>query len=238
MASLAVVAAVAVRRSLELRMEAVARACHELRGPLAAVQLGVELGARVGELSPAQLRALHQELGRASLALDDLATVGGRSVGSRVADSVDVRALLGDSVEAWRAAARAHGASLALEWSGTAGRVRGDRLRLAQATGNLIANAIEHGGGAVLVRGRVVRRAAGNAGGGAAGPERVRIEVIDGGPGLPATVTELARRPRGGRGSRGRGLAIAAAIARGHGGLLAAAPSERGARLVLELPAA
>jgi signal transduction histidine kinase len=70
------------------------------------------------------------------------------------------------------------------------------------------------------------------------GSERVRIEVIDGGPGLPATVAELARRPRGGRGSRGRGLAIAAAIARRHGGRLAAAPSERGARLVLDLPAA
>ena len=36
----------------------------------------------------------------------------------------------------------------------------------------------------------------------------------------------------------GRGLAIAAAVAEAHGGRLAAAPSERGARLVLELPAA
>jgi signal transduction histidine kinase len=168
-----------------------------------------------------------------------------------VADSVDVRELLGDSVEAWRAAAHARGASLALEWSGAAGWVRGERLRLAQATGNLIANAIEHGGGLVVVRGRVVGSAAASAAASAtdsaasatdsaasAGSERVRIEVIDGGPGLPATVTELARRPRGGRGSRGRGLAIAAAIARGHGGRLAAAPSERGARLGLDLPAA
>jgi signal transduction histidine kinase len=51
-------------------------------------------------------------------------------------------------------------------------------------------------------------------------------------------VSELARRARGGKGKRGRGLAIAAAIARHHGGRLAAAPSECGARLVLELPAA
>ncbi|HEY1511983.1 MAG TPA: hypothetical protein VGF93_23460, partial [Solirubrobacteraceae bacterium] len=92
-ASVAVAAALLARRSLELRMEVVARACHELRGPLAAAQLGVELGARVGELSPLQLRALHQELGRASLALDDLAGVGVRSVASRVAGSVDVREL-------------------------------------------------------------------------------------------------------------------------------------------------
>jgi signal transduction histidine kinase len=233
-ASAAMLVAAVVRRSLDLRMEAVARACHELRGPLAAAQLGVELGARVGDLSPAQLQALHQELGRASLALDDLAAVGLRNARSRAAGPVDVRELLGDSVEAWRAAAGARGAQLALDWTGAPARVWGVRLRLAQATGNLIANAIEHGGGAVVVRGRVVGAGFGE---GAAGSERVRIEVVDGGPGLPATVTELVRRPRGGRGRRGRGLAIAAAIARDHGGRLAAAPSERGARLVLELPA-
>src|SRR5207253_667336 len=68
-ASAAALAALIVRRSLDVRMEAVARACHELRGPLAAAQLGLELGVRVGELSPAQLRALDLELGRASLAL-------------------------------------------------------------------------------------------------------------------------------------------------------------------------
>ncbi len=49
-------------------------------------------------------------------------------------------------------------------------------------------------------------------------------------------MSELIRRPRGGRGARGRGLAIASAVAESHGGRLAAAPSERGARLVLELP--
>jgi signal transduction histidine kinase len=65
---------------------------------------------------------------------------------------------------------------------------------------------------------------------------RVLIEVVDGGVGLPAPVAELTRRARGGRGTRGRGLAIAAAIAADHGGRLASAPSERGARLVFELP--
>jgi signal transduction histidine kinase len=101
--------------------------------------------------------------------------------------------------------------------------VWGDRLRLAQATGNLISNAIEHGGGVVEVRGR-------------GGPDRVRVEVIDAGSGLPAPVPDLARRPHRGRGRRGRGLAIATAIAASHAGRLSAAPSERGARLVLELP--
>jgi signal transduction histidine kinase len=114
---------------------------------------------------------------------------------------------------------------LQMQWSDPPVRVWGDRLRLAQATRNLIANAIEHGGGTVEVRGR----RAGDA---------VRIEVIDRGPGLPAPVAELVRLARGGRGRRGRGLAITTAIAADHGGRLAAAPSDHGARLVLELPAA
>lgn len=217
------------------RMESVARACHELRGPLTAARLGLQLGASTGELSPARLRAIDLELGRAALALEDLDSARTRRIGAgRQPEPVDLEQLLRDSVEAWRAAAAARGVSVSATWSGCPARVWGDRLRLAQATGNLIANAIEHGGGAVVVRGRVVGRGWAE---GATGSGRVRIEVVDGGPGLPATVTELVRRPRGGRGSRGRGLAIAAAIARDHGGRLAAAPSERGARLVLELPA-
>jgi signal transduction histidine kinase len=113
---------------------------------------------------------------------------------------------------------------LRARWTGCDASVRGDRFRIAQATGNLIANAIEHGGGVVEVQGR----------GHAAG---ARIEVTDSGCGLPAPVAELARRAHRGRGPRGRGLAIALAVAEAHGGRLAAAPSERGARLVLDLPA-
>jgi signal transduction histidine kinase len=54
---------------------------------------------------------------------------------------------------------------------------------------------------------------------------------------LSAPVTELARHAGGALGLRGHGLAIACSVARAHGGRLASAPSERGARLVLELPA-
>jgi signal transduction histidine kinase len=59
---------------------------------------------------------------------------------------------------------------------------------------------------------------------------RVRLEVVDDGPGLPAPVHELARRRP--RGEHGHGLAIAAGIAERHGGRLAGVPSG----VALELP--
>jgi signal transduction histidine kinase len=213
-------------RALSGRMETVARACHELRGPLTAARLGLQLGERAGELSPARIRAIDLELGRAALALEDLDGVRARGlIDARSAlEPVDLGELLADSVEAWRPAAVARSVKLSCSWSGLPASVPGDRLRLAQATGNLIANAIEHGGGAVEVRGWA---SAGHA----------RVEVSDTGPGLPAPVAQLARRPRAGRGARGRGLAIASSVAASHGGRLASVPCPRGARLVLELPA-
>jgi signal transduction histidine kinase len=66
----------------------------------------------------------------------------------------------------------------------------------------------------------------------------VRVEVRDGGRGLPGPVSELTRGARGGRGRRGRGLAITAHIAARHGGRLVGGPAPRGARIALELPAA
>ncbi len=208
--------------------EQVARACHELRGPITAARLGLEPGGAgdAVSVSPARLRAVELELEKAALALDDLTgTTMPRRAATVTTGWVDLPGLLVDSLEAWRPTAAARGVDLRLRWSGTPVSIRGDRLRLAQAAGNLIANAIEHGGGLVEVRAR--------AEGGS-----VRIEVIDGGAGLPAPVDQLARRARGGRGTRGRGLAIAAAIAAAHGGRLGLAPSDRGARLVLDLPAA
>lgn len=214
--------------------ETVARTCHELRGPLTAVRLGLIVAFRSGALADARLRAIELELGRATLALEDLSAAWERREARLIAERVDVAQLLAESVEAWQGAARSHGAGLRLHESDTRPTVLGERLRLAQAIGNVIANAVEHGGGTTEVSWR-------------SEASMVRIEVRDQGAGLPAPVPELARRPRvawPGRGRhrvgsrRGHGLAIASAIAAAHGGRLCAAPSERGARLVLELPSA
>lgn len=212
------------RVALTRRMELVARACHELRGPLTSARLAVHLAARRPGAPREPLAAIDLELGRAGLALADLSAArqGGRA-GDRPR-AFDLGELLEDATQAWRPVAWARGGRLRLEQPPAGVELRGDRLRLAQAVGNLLSNAIEHGGGGeVLLRAR-------------ASAHTVRIEVLDDGPGLPEPVAALVRRPRAGRGARGRGLAIVEDIAARHGGRLAAAPSERGARLVLELP--
>jgi signal transduction histidine kinase len=203
------------------RLVLVARACHELRGPLCAAQLG--LGALRAD--PARVLAIELELQRAARALEDLvaAPSGGRAVSG--IELVDLAALVAAHEPSWRTLAAAHGASLRVEAAPSA--VLADPLRIAQACANLIGNAAEHGGGLVRVR---VREEG----------ELARIEVADEGPGLPGSVSALTAGARVRRGRRGHGLAIAAAIAEYHGGRLASAPStgDGGARLLFEMPAA
>jgi signal transduction histidine kinase len=169
------------------------------------------LGARGGSLGPRLSPRGHR------YARDGRGRVDGLPAG------VDVARLLADAAPVWRALAEARGARLAVEPSPAV--VAGDPLRLAQAFANLVTNAIEHGGGHVRVTSCTA-------------DGRVRIEVADDGPGLPAPLAQLIAAARGRRSARGHGLAIAAAIAERHGGGLTATPTARGARIALELPAA
>jgi signal transduction histidine kinase len=202
------------------RLVLVARAGHEIRGPLCAARLALD-----GLERTARVDAIDLELRRAALALDDLAGAGRGRRGGEQRQLVDVGRLLHEAAQAWRPLAAAHEADLTVEPPHARALVLADPLRLAQACANLVANALEHGGGRVRVRAST-----------AAG--RVRIEVSDAGPGLPAPVPALVAAARGRRTQRGHGLAIAASIAERHEGRLASAPTTRGARLVLELPEA
>jgi signal transduction histidine kinase len=222
----AIGAAVALGSAYELRRrrEMVARACHELRGPLTAVRLSLATMDRRHEAPPERLAALDLELRRAGLALDDFAASrSGRRVTDR-SEPVEIDELLEEQLASWHVVAGAFDSTVRLGTLLPGATICGDRLRLAQAVSNLVANALEHGAGRVELTARVI------------GHRHVRIEVIDEGPGLPASVAELTRGARGGRGRRGRGLAIAAEIAERHGGRLVAAPAQRGARIGLELP--
>ena len=106
---------------------------------------------------------------------------------------------------------------MSFDWTADGLPVSADRRRLAQAFGNLLANAVEHGGGEIVVRGR---RSEGG----------LRIEVENTGGGAPL---------RGRRGTRrGRGLGIAARALGHAGGRLTSVDRPEGGRIaVAELPA-
>jgi signal transduction histidine kinase len=218
-------AAWVVAQRLGYARELAARASHEVRGPLTAAQLALDAMTSRGEVAAERAAALEAQLRRAALAADDLAAAPSRAIAPDRLGPVPVGGLIAQIALAWRPVAAAHGRELVVAGAAPPCLLIAARTRLAQAAGNLIANALEHGSGAIELRPR-------------ADGDRLSLEVRDAGPGLPAPVAELVRRPRSGRGSRGRGLAIAAAVAERHGGRLHAAPSPSGASLVLELPIA
>jgi signal transduction histidine kinase len=207
------VAALGGRRATRTLRERAARVAHEVRGPLTAAHLALHGAARRGEVAPVLVAALELELRRATLALEDPAL-------ARPGD-VDLHDLLTCQLRTWHDVAAAHGATLTLEPGPGTAVVHADALRVAQATSNVVANAIEHGGGHIAIRTTLVA-------------DRIRIEVADDGPGLPASIAELARRPRAGRGRRGRGLAIATGVLAHCGGRLCALPTRSG--IAIELP--
>nr|WP_246852069.1 HAMP domain-containing sensor histidine kinase [Patulibacter sp. SYSU D01012] len=217
----------AERRCARRRTERIVRACHELRGPLTTVMLALDAGDREpaarrdgrGELLP----AVALELARARRAVEDLGAAARGRTGRDERRAVDVHALVRDLVAVHDVAARAAGRHVVLLPGAGDAVVLGDRARLAQAIGNLVHNALEHGQGTVRV-GVAVRDGA------------VHVEVADDGHGLRVPVERLLASAA--RGQRGRGMRIVADALASHGGRLRAAPPGGGARLVAELPAA
>ncbi len=205
----AAVVAVGLRARLDRMRATVAVAAHEIRGPLHTALLALDAGA------PGAVVGL--ELRRAGRAVADLDAAPWRRAGELRCEAVDVAALVREAAPAWRALGDVRADAGGEAW------LRGDGVRLAQAIGNLVANAAEHGSGGACVR---VSR----------GRASVRVTVADDGPGLPASLAALLAREGAGR--RGHGLGVAARVARAHGGRLVEEPAERGARLTLDLPVA
>src|SRR5215218_7173249 len=205
--------AAAWRASAARRLALVAQAAHELRGPLGAALLGLH-GVVADAAGRRRVAAVELELRRAGLALADLdAAPQGRLSPERA-----------EAVDAWRPLARAFATDLVIDDRAARVLVRADRLRLTQAVGNLVLNALEHGAGPVRIR---VHSSGG----------RVRIEVRDHGPGLPAPIAALTGDALHAA-RRGHGLAIAARAVHRHGGRLVTAPVSSGACVALELPRA
>jgi len=131
---------VALRRRLEL----VACAEHELRGPLAALTLAA------GRARPLPPDVIEGQLERARAALADL-TAARRGRRPRPSpERHDPHALAERAAAGWCAA----GGRIALDWRAGEARVDTDPGRVSQALGNLLSNALEHGRGPVTLSGR------------------------------------------------------------------------------------
>lgn len=119
---------------------------------------------------------------------------------------------------------------IALDLSGEAVAVNGDRLMLQRAIGNLLLNAIQHTPQGGQVRLRVSRAV-----------DRLRLSIANTGAPIPAEllgrIFERFVRPAGDREGNGLGLAIARSIILAHGGTISVRSDEQLTEFVIELSA-
>ena len=137
---------------LRRRLEAVGDAEHELRGALTAFGFVPELAS---------------EMERARAALAELTAARHGGVRPTASEPVVLERVARSAAAAWEPAARALGRRIEMQWDAGAVRMPLDRGRFAQALGNLLANAVEHGSGPIALR---ATRTQG----------RVRLEVANG----------------------------------------------------------
>ncbi len=220
--------------AIEHERSFVADASHELRTPLAILRTELELALAEGR-TPQELRAAlasaAEETDRLNQLSEDLLTIAQTERGElplRV-----TRMNLEQTFDAVRIrfSRRAEEAARSIETDGAATELGADRLRLDQAIGNMVDNALRYG------EGPIVLSAIEHEG-------TVEIHVTDHGRGFPPEFRERAferfsrRSPSRGDGGSGLGLAIVRTVARAHGGEAHAGNLEDGgADVWMSLPA-
>jgi two-component system OmpR family sensor kinase len=203
----------------------VSDAGHELRTPLALLKSELELALRqprTHEELERALRSAAEETDRLAQLAEDLLLIARSDDGKLPVrlSRISVEDVLEGIVD--RFARRATDSGRRLEADSPPGlRVVADPLRLQQALGNLVENALRYGNG-------TVRLAAGERDG------RVELHVTDEGEGfaaafLPRAFERFSRADAArSRGGTGLGLAIVEAIASAHGGTAHAANAPGG----------
>lgn len=213
-----------------------ANAAHELRTPLAAILLEVQVALRrkrTDEEYRAVLVGVEAEvtrLGGVVQALLALSRADQGELGARL-ERFDVAAIAADAVRGTKLAPEAGGErprdGVALVVASTPALAQGDPALTRRVLDNLIDNALRHGGRDVEVR---------------VGHERdvVVVSVTDDGPGLTPAVKERLfdrfNREPGASDGHGLGLSIAHALTRAMGGTLRFDASSPRTRFVVELP--
>lgn len=224
-----------LQAAVEHERRFVADASHELRTPLALLRTELDLALRrprsQEELESA-LRSAAEETQRLSRLADDLLLIARADQGSLPIrlEVVDAGDLLADSAVRFAGRAKQLGRELHVEQSTL--QIEADPLRVGQALGNLVDNALTHGEHDVEL----------------AAEERdglVELHVRDGGPGFPVDFRARAfdRFSRAdearSRGGSGLGLSIVELVARAHGGSAGlTASSSGGADVWIALPRA
>lgn len=204
---------------------------HEVRRPLQALALMTPAAGRPAVVGEGPL-----EMAAAALARLDREINGEPEVAVRAV--LAMRPLVEAARRRWQAQAALGGATIAVRWDAGEAAIEGDRIDLAAALDNLVANALEHGGPRIeLTADRL-------------GP-RICLAVVDSGSGAgrrardrdasvrARTARRRQRTPFGrlsGRARHGHGLRLVRRTAAAHGGTFALHQGEGGTSAVLELP--
>jgi two-component system OmpR family sensor kinase len=212
----------------------VADASHELRTPLAVLKAELELALRKGrsaEELEAALRSAAEETDRLVQLAEDLLVIARSDQGNLPVRLTPVEAdeVLLDVKERFAIRSRETNRDIVAEEANGL-QLTADPLRLRQALGNMVDNALRYGAGTVRLS---ARQANGS----------VELHVSDDGPGFPPAFIDTAfeRFTRAdvsrARTGAGLGLAIVDAIAKAHRGTAYAANRpDGGADVWLELP--
>jgi len=229
-------AALSARQASETRVrQFVADASHELRTPLAAIRGYTELTQRMGDDREAVAHAMSRvasETERMTRLVEDLLLLARLDSGRPLErEPVDLSRLALDAVNDAHVAGPDHQWELDLPDEPVV--VPGDAARLHQVLTNLLANARVHTGAGTVVTTRLC-----------AEPSCSVLQVIDNGPGIPATLqSEVFERFARGDSSRSRkggstglGLAIVSAVVRAHHGTIAVNSSPGHTEFTVRLP--
>jgi signal transduction histidine kinase len=226
----------------QARREFASDVSHELHSLASAMQTAAEALERgASEANPALGQRLVLGLvghtRRLVRLADDLLELA-RWEGGRLrvdVEDMDLSDLVRGTLDEWTPEARRRGIALQVRLPVGPMPLNGDPIRLTQALGNLIENALKYAGTGGWVRVDVAPPLFGS----------YELAVTDSGPGIPLDVLprvferyfRVEGRASGGPGGMGLGLAIARAIVLAHGGeLTAESPRGGGARFVLRLP--
>ncbi|MFD3976304.1 sensor histidine kinase [Streptomyces cyaneofuscatus] len=224
----------------EQRKAMVSDVAHELRTPLSNIRGWLEAAQDgLADPDPAFVSSLLEEAVQLQHIIDDLQDLAAADAGvlRLHPEPVRVGELLSQVAAAHQARAETAGVRLKVVGAAPAPELRADPVRLRQAVGNLVSNAVRH----TPAGGTVTLRAYGEGSG-----DTVVIEVVDTGTGIPADNLPYvfdrfwrAEKSRSRRtGGSGLGLAIVRKLAEAHGGTASATSTEgEGSAFTLRLPA-